>query len=82
MSTNNNVPGVIPVITKSWDGVWLYTFRCPLCSKLHTHGGGGGEHPARFGVRVSHCKDDQGVYDIVNPTPLPGRPDLASGSTK
>jgi hypothetical protein len=52
-------------VSRSWDGAWLLTIRCPYCSKLHTHGGGDAEQPPSFGVRVSHCLDgNQGPYDI------------------
>ncbi|MGI5134619.1 MULTISPECIES: hypothetical protein [unclassified Streptomyces] len=64
----NDTPQVKPTTARSWDGVWLLTVRCPFCTKLHTHGGGDGDAPARFGGRISHCKTgDQGVYEIVDP---------------
>lgn len=69
LDTTPNVPNVpADVISKSWDGVWLLTVKCPHCGKRHTHGGGDGARPARFGIRVSHCADGtQDVYNIVNP---------------
>jgi hypothetical protein len=58
-------PVVIAALSKSWDGVWLATVKCPFCSKTHTHGGGDIAYPPQFGVRLTHCVDrSENVYDV------------------
>ncbi|MBQ0986373.1 hypothetical protein KBZ10_18020 [Streptomyces sp. F63] len=65
---SNDIPTVTPSVARSWDGTWLLMVRCPWCTKLHTHGGGDGDQPGRFGARVSHCRDgNQGAYVITDP---------------
>jgi hypothetical protein len=58
------VPVVIASAVKAWDGTWLLTVKCPFCRKPHTHGGGDGPEPGRFGVRVSHCRKGSRPYDV------------------
>lgn len=66
--TYDDIPTVTPRVARSWDGTWLLMIRCPWCGKLHTHGGGDGEEPGRFGARISHCRTgDQAVYIIAAP---------------
>lgn len=53
--------------------VWLLSFYCPRCRRMHTHGGGTDERPS-LGHKAEHCTDPSfhpHGYELVEPVLVP-----------
>jgi hypothetical protein len=69
MTGIENTPRVDVTVTESLDRrdpYWVLNIdTCPHCAKSHRHGGGSTDHPPALGGRVSHCRSNPQMYDLI-----------------